>query len=67
MAHKKNTTNLKDMILQCVIRLAPTAELARKRAYNVMDAYGKRFPKAIQCLEDGLEDYTLLDARKIES
>ncbi len=25
--------------------LAPTTELARKRAYDVMNAYGKRFPK----------------------
>ena len=38
------------------IWLAPTAELARKRAYDVMDAYAKRFPKAVQCLENGLED-----------
>ena len=35
---------------------APTAELARKRAYDVIDSYAKRFPKAVQCLEDGLED-----------
>ena len=64
---------MKDMILQCVIWLAPTAELARKCAYDVMDAYGKRFPKAVQCLEDGLEDslafyaFPMLDARKISS
>ena len=55
------------------IWLAPTAELARKRAYNVMDAYTKRFPKAVQCLENGLEDsltfyaFPKLDARKISS
>ena len=55
------------------IWLAPTAELARKRAYNVMDAYAKRFPKAVQCLENGLEDsltfyaFPKLDARKISS
>lgn len=35
------------------IWLAPTADLARKRAYDVMDAYAKRFPKAVQCLENG--------------
>ena len=55
------------------IWLAPTAELARKRAYDVMDAYAKRFPKAVQCLENGLEDsltfyaFPKLDARKISS
>ena len=53
------------------IWLAPTEELAKKRAYDVMDAYGKRFPKAIQCLENGLEDslsfyaFPKLDALKI--
>ena len=36
-----------------------------------MDSYAKRFPKAVQCLEDGLEDslafyaFPMLDARKI--
>ena len=55
------------------IWLAPTAELARKRAYDVIDSYAKRFPKAVQCLEDGLEDslafyaFPMLDARKISS
>ena len=55
------------------IWLAPTAELARKRAYDVMDIYAKRFPKAVQCLENGLEDsltfyaFPKLDARKISS
>lgn len=39
------------------IWLAPTAEMARKRAYDVIDSYAKRFPKAVQCLEDGLEDW----------
>ena len=33
------------------IWLAPTAEFARKRAYDVIDSYAKRFPKAVQCLE----------------
>ena len=38
-----------------------------------MDSYAKRFPKAVQCLEDGLEDslafyaFPMLDARKISS
>ena len=55
------------------IWLAPTAELARKRACEVIDAYSKRFPKAVQCLENGLEDsltfyaFPKLDARKISS
>lgn len=38
------------------IWLAPTVEFARKRAYDVIDTYAKRFSKAVQCLEDGLED-----------
>lgn len=52
------------------IWLASTAELARKRAYDVIDSYAKRFPKAVQCFEDGLEDslafytFPMLDARK---
>ena len=29
------------------IWLTPTAELARKRAYDVIDSYAKRFPKAV--------------------
>ena len=39
----------------------------------MIDSYAKRFPKAIQCLEDGLEDslafyaFPMLDARKISS
>ena len=55
------------------IWLAPTAELARKRAYDVIDSYAKRFPKVVQCLEYGLEDslafyaFPMLDARKISS
>ena len=55
------------------IWLAPTAELARKRAYEVIDTYAKRFPKAVECLENGLEDsltfyaFPKLDARKISS
>lgn len=38
-----------------------------------MDSYAKRFPKAVQCLEDELEDslafyaFPMLDARKISS
>ncbi len=36
--------------------MASTAKLARKWAYEVIDAYSKRFPKAVQCLENSLED-----------
>ena len=52
------------------IWLAPTAELARKQ---VIDTDSKRFPKAVHCLENGLEDslafyaFPKLDARKISS
>ncbi len=38
------------------ICLAPMAEITRKRAYDVIDSYANRFPKAVQCLEGGLED-----------
>lgn len=39
----------------------------------MIDSYAKRFPKAVQCLEEGLEDspvfytFPMLDARKISS
>ena len=55
------------------IWLAPTAELAGKRAYKVIDTDSKRFPKAVHCLENGFEDslafyaFPKLDARKISS
>ena len=55
------------------IWLAPTEELARKRAYDVIDTYARRLPKAVACLEQGLEDsltfyaFPKLDARKISS
>lgn len=53
--------------------LAPTREQAYRRAEDLCQQYERRFPKAIRCLEDGLEDslafYTFpqLDARKISS
>lgn len=55
------------------IWLPPTAEPIRKQAYEVIDAYSKRFPKAVQCFETGLEDsppfyaFPKLDAQKISS
>lgn len=55
------------------IWLAPSAELARERAEQLSEQYGKRFPKAIELLEDGLEDslafyaFPDLDSRKISS
>jgi putative transposase len=55
------------------IWLAPSAEIARQRAEQISEQYGKRFPKAIELLQDGLEDslafyaFPELDARKISS
>ena len=55
------------------IWLAPTREQARKLAEEICRQYEHRFPKAICCLEDGLEDslsfyaFPQLDARKISS
>ena len=55
------------------IWLAPTIELARQRANELISQYDKRFPRAIDILQEGLEDslafYTFpsLDARKISS
>lgn len=53
--------------------LAPDADSARKRAAALAEKYEKRFPEAIQILEDGLEDslqffgFADLDSRKISS
>ena len=53
--------------------LASTREQAYRRAEELCQQYERRFPKAIRCPEDGLEDslvfYTFpqLDARKISS
>ena len=55
------------------IWLAPSVELARQRAKQLSERYGKRFPKAIKLLEDGLDDsiafyaFSELDSRKISS
>jgi len=55
------------------IWLAPSAELARQRAKQLSERYEKRFSKAIEILEEGLEDslafyaFPELDARKISS
>lgn len=55
------------------IWLAPSKEQAYKRAEELIQAYERRFPKAIHCLEEGLEDslafydFPQLDARKISS
>ena len=55
------------------IWLAPTREQARRLAEEICRQYEPRFPKAIRCLEDGLEDslafyaFPQLDARKISS
>lgn len=55
------------------IWLAPTRELACRQAQELCQLYEHRFPKAIRCLEDGLEDslafyaFPQLDSRKISS
>ncbi|WP_312939672.1 IS256 family transposase [Oscillibacter sp.] len=55
------------------IWLAPNEDLARQRARLLSERYEKRFPKAIEILEEGLEDslafyaFAELDARKISS
>lgn len=48
------------------IWLAPTAEMARKRAYDVIDSYAKRFPKessyvrlGTTCLMEYAEDWSV--------
>jgi putative transposase len=50
---------------------APTAEIAKARARELASQYEERFPKAIEVLEEGLDDslayYGELDARKISS
>ena len=48
-------------------------ETARQRAQELADGYRKKYPKAIEILEDGLEDsltflsFPSLDARKVSS
>ena len=55
------------------IWLAPSAEGARARAAALGEKYADKYPKAIETLEDGLEDslsfyaFPKLDARKIAS
>ncbi len=55
------------------IWLAPDDEVARERTNALMDKYESRYPQAVKCLEDGLEDslvfysYPELDKRKISS
>ena len=53
--------------------MAPSDVLAMQRAETLAGAYQKRFPKAIDTLEEGLEDslsfyaFPKLDSRKIAS
>lgn len=55
------------------IWLVPSVELARQRARQLSERCEKRFPRAIEVLEEGLEDslafyaFPELDARKISS
>lgn len=55
------------------IWLAPDDEVARERADALIDKHESRYPQAVKCLDDGLEDslvfysYPELDKRKISS
>lgn len=55
------------------IWLAPDDKVARERANALIEKYESRFPQAVRCLEEGLEDslifysYPELDQRKISS
>jgi transposase-like protein len=55
------------------IWLAPSAERAKERAAALSEKYADKYPKAIETLEEGLEDslsfcaFPKLDARKIAS
>lgn len=68
--HKEKNTFAKQLK---AIWLAPTREQAYKLAEALCQQYERRFPKAIRCLEAGLEDslafyaFPQLDARKISS
>ena len=58
--------------LKC-IWLATDPEVAKQRAQDLADAYRAKYPKAIETLEDGLEDaltflsFPSLDSRKVSS
>ena len=55
------------------IWLAPDDTVARERANALIEKYESRYPQAMKCLEEGLEDslvfysYSDLDSRKISS
>ena len=55
------------------IWLQPDRESARRTADQLVQEYGSRFPEAIRCLEEGLEDslqfysFPEVDAKKISS
>ena len=55
------------------IWLQPDKKSARRAAAELAEAYGDRFPEAIRCLEDGLEDslqfynFPEIDPKKISS
>jgi hypothetical protein len=38
------------------IWLAPDKKSARRAAESLVEEYGRRFPEAVRCLEEGLED-----------
>ena len=68
--HKEKNTFAQELK---AIWLAPTREQAYRRAEYLCQQYERHFPKAIRCLEAGLEDslafyaFPHLDARKISS
>lgn len=55
------------------IWLAPDDKVAKERANALIEKYESRFPQAVRCLEEGLEDslifysYPELNQRKISS
>jgi putative transposase len=66
--HKKIFAGLLKLIWQ-----APNKEVARKQAKTLAERYGEKYPKAIEVLENGLEDsliyfdFPSLDSRKIST
>ena len=70
VTHKKKADFAKELK---EIWLASTAALARQRAEKLAEAYEKRFPKAIETLDNGLEGslsfygFPTLDARRVAS
>ncbi len=60
MAQRKDSTNLTELLWECLgaadPMLPPNKEVARKQAKALAERYGDKYPKAIEVLENGLED-----------